>query len=104
MVQVGQHYVYGRMICGGFAPTVCASEYSPKHPCRVLVEKVGRKYAYVRLTGYRGLQAIPFDMLWPVDEAKQLYRKALEAREEKWRQRGSAGLGQKKVDQLVEGL
>lgn len=81
--RVGQWVV--AMVSPG-VPCMCNPENSPQHPCRVLVEKVGRTRVYGRMCGSDRLvpMAIPSRpndkglIAYPIDEAKRLYRKALD--------------------------
>lgn len=107
-VEVGKEYVLGSMLGAGLVPCSCNPE---PHSCRVLIASVGRKYARAVITGYTkptqvgsGLVVNSDDGLWEIDEAKRLYRAGLEARDAKWVAEGVKGLGQARIDQLVEGL
>lgn len=83
--QVGQWVV--AMAFPG-VPCQCNSVNSPKHPCRVLIEKVGRTKVYGRMSGCKNPVAMTIPSLpdakgliaYPIDEAKRLYREKMEGR------------------------
>lgn len=105
-IEVGQEYVVGsNSEQRGFVPTLCNNQYSPEHPCRVKVVAIGRKKAQVWMSGDKTKPTkIDFDALWDVNEAKRLYRTALEQREVMWASKGQKGLGQAFVDECVNNL
>ncbi len=79
-IQIGKEYVVASSTnTVNFVPIRCNSQFSPEHPCRVKIEKVGRKYAYAKISGYKGLQSFAFKFLHEIETAKELYRQALVA-------------------------
>lgn len=107
VVEVGKQYVVGYVFpnAGGFTPSACNSFYCPEHPCRVTVVKAGRKFAYIMVTGKRRPMKIALDGLWEIDEAKEMYRHALELRDSRWKLEGTKRcLGKERIDQLVNNL
>lgn len=81
-------YQVGQWVVAMSSPGVPCRVNSGDHPCRVLIEKVGRTKVHGRMIGYRGLIAMTIASLpdakglivYPIDEAKRLYREALERR------------------------
>ena len=112
IAEVGKEYVLGSVVGAGLAPCQCNSEYSPKHPCRLVVTSVGRKYVKALISGYSkpttvgsGLELNSGFGLWEIDIAKASYRAGLEARDAKWAAEGAdCMLGKKRIDYLVESL
>lgn len=84
-------------------PCQCNSVNSPDHPCRVLIEKVGRTKVHGRMSGCKNPVPMTIASLpdakgliaYPIQEAKRLYREALERR---------GFYAPDRVDQLVEAL
>jgi hypothetical protein len=105
-IEVGKEYVSGtaNMSKFGFAPCQCNSQYNPQHQCRVTVLSVGPKYAKALMSGSSKPQRVLKDGLWPVDEAKKLYREALESRDAMWIAQGDTPLGKQRIDELVDNL
>lgn len=104
-IQIGGEYVFGGMVCGTFVPTCCNSQYSPQHPCRVKVEKLGSKYAQVFMSGDRNRPSkVQIGALFDVEDAKRMYREALSERDAMWAAQGGNVLGKARIDELVAGL
>lgn len=69
-------------------PCQCNSQFSPGHPCRVMIEKVGRTKVHGRMSGSGRLIPMTIASLpdargliaYPIEEGKRLYRAALESR------------------------
>lgn len=106
-VKVGDEFVATAM----GHPCQCNGAYSPNHPCRVKIAKIGRTRVYGFMSGdttkptalalneaQKGL------LLMRIEDAKAMYRAGLEEREAFWAEKGVAGLGQAQVDKLVEEL
>lgn len=103
-IEIGKQYVMGQMIAGSFAPSMCNTQYSPKNPCRVVVSSLGRKFAYAHMSGSDKPVRFPVDLLHEVEDAKHLYRLALEKRDEMWKSKGNNVLGAKEINRLVKSL
>lgn len=82
--QIGQQVV---LCFSKGTPITCNTVNSPKHPSRVVVSKIGRSRVYVECGGTK-FQPVSIDFtekyhtIVPIDQAKEDYRLALEAREE----------------------
>ena len=82
-VKVGEWYVPFAM----GSPCQCNSQFSPNHPCRVKIEKVGRSRVYGKLSGSNTPKALALTeeqsglLIVSVKEAKKIYRTNLENRE-----------------------
>ena len=112
MNKVGDEVVLMSVYTSGpLAPTNIAfgypcqhnSKHSPKHPCRGKITKIGRKYIHVQSCYTTGMRARPYVentegvFAVPVEEAKKLYRRNMEA------MRGGVRT-QKFINQCVENL
>ncbi len=97
-IVIGKEYVFGSYSEAlGFVPTRC--DFSNQHPCRLTVEKVGRKYIDVRFANGSSDKRYCGDGFFEIDLAKDLYKKSLKARQSKGYPQTDA-----EIDSLVEAL
>ena len=92
--RVGDVVVWLVPCAGLLHPVVCNSALSPDHPCRIVVSRVGCKYAFAPASG--GDVRMSLDSAFPIEEAKAYYRAALE--------HYSRGGDAARVEALVSGL
>lgn len=81
MFEVGQQVVFMSFnpIRKTYHPVQCNVGNNPQHPCRVTIEKVGRKrYQYTNTTG-KHFAPIGCATLFDLATAKKLYQQCLDA-------------------------
>lgn len=77
---VGKEYVFGAYFDRlGFVPTQCDS--SNRHPCRLVIEKVGRKLVTVRFASGKTDKGYDGQGFFEIEDAKVGYRTALKSRQ-----------------------